>query len=81
MKQLQTKISHCEKELGEKTCQLMSKREEAVDVENELNSRRKGVEKVTIELESLPYEEGQMEALQKVPVHSLICFLPNVDCL
>ena len=59
----------------------MSKREEAVDVENELNSRRKGVEKVTIELESLPYEEGQMEALQKVPVLSLLCFFSNLDNL
>ncbi|XWS51591.1 hypothetical protein CRYUN_Cryun12cG0189900 [Craigia yunnanensis] len=65
LKQLQTKISHCEKELGEKTRQLMSKRDEAVDVENELISRRKVVEKVKIELDSLPYKEGQMEALQK----------------
>ncbi|XP_022736180.1 structural maintenance of chromosomes protein 2-1-like isoform X2 [Durio zibethinus] len=65
LKQLKTKISHCEKELGEKTRQLMSKRVEAVDVENELNSRTKGVEKVKIELESLPCKEGQMEALQK----------------
>lgn len=72
MKQLKTKISHCEKELGEKTSQLKSKRAEAVDVENELNSRRKGLEKVEIQLENLPYEEGQMEALQKVPLLSLI---------
>lgn len=79
LKQLKTKISHCEKELKEKTRQLMSKREEAVDVENELISRRNGVEKLKIELESLSYKEGQMEALQKVPVLSLLCFLSNVD--
>ncbi|OMO98149.1 RecF/RecN/SMC [Corchorus olitorius] len=65
LKQLKTKITHCEKELGEKTRQLMSKREEAVGVENELNSRRNDVERIQTELESLPYKEGQMEALQK----------------
>ena len=44
----------------------MSKREEAVAVENELNARIKDVENVKKALESLPYKEGQMEALQKV---------------
>lgn len=66
MKQLKTKISHCEKELKDKKTQLMSKREEAVAVENELNARRKDVENVKQALESVPYKEGQMEALQKV---------------
>lgn len=66
MKQLKTKIIHCEKELKEKTHQLMSKREEAVSVENELNARRKDVENVKTALESLPCKEGQMDALQKV---------------
>ncbi len=66
MKQLKTKISHSEKELTEKRRQLMSKREEAVAVENELNARIKYVENVKKTLESLPYKEGQMEALQKV---------------
>lgn len=66
MKQLKTKISHCEKELKEKTHQLMSKREEAVSVESELNARRKDVENVKLALESVPYKEGQMEALEKV---------------
>ena len=66
MKQLKTKISHSEKELTEKRRQLMSKREEAVAVENELNARIKDVENVKKALESLPYKEGQMEALQKV---------------
>lgn len=66
MKQLKTKTSHCEKELKEKTHQLMSKREEAVSVENELNARRRDVENVKTALESLPCKEGQMEALQKV---------------
>ncbi|XP_062092188.1 structural maintenance of chromosomes protein 2-1-like [Humulus lupulus] len=65
MKQLKTKISHCEKELKEKTRLLMSKREEAVSVENELSNRKKDVENVKTTLESLPYKEGQMEALQK----------------
>lgn len=66
LKQLKTKISHCEKELKEKTNQLRSKREEAISVENELNTRRKEVENVKKGLESLPYKEGEMEALQKV---------------
>lgn len=66
MKQLKTKISHCQKELKEKTHQLMSKREEAVAVENELNVRRNDVENVKKALESLSYEEGLMEVLQKV---------------
>ncbi|CAL0303430.1 unnamed protein product [Lupinus luteus] len=65
LKQLKTKISHCEKELKEKTNQLRSKREEAISVENELNARQKDVENVKRELESVPYKEGDMEALQK----------------
>ena len=44
----------------------MSKREEAVAVETELTARVKDVENVRLALESLPYKEGQMEALQKV---------------
>ncbi|OAY30564.2 hypothetical protein MANES_14G036500v8 [Manihot esculenta] len=65
LKQLKTKISHCEKELKEKKHQLMSKREEEVAIENELNARKKDVENVKLALESLPYMEGQMEAMQK----------------
>lgn len=65
------KISHCEKELKEKTHQLMSKRQEAVSVENELNARRKDVENVKLALESVPYKEGQMEALEKVSLFHL----------
>ncbi|PSR93333.1 Structural maintenance of chromosomes protein like [Actinidia chinensis var. chinensis] len=64
LKQLKTKISHSEKELKEKMHQLLSKREEAVAVENELNNRKKDVENVKMAMESLPYEDGQMEALQ-----------------
>ncbi|CAL5403877.1 unnamed protein product [Camellia sinensis] len=63
---LKTKISHSEKELKEKANQLLSKREEAVVVENELDARTKDVENVKLALESLLYEEGQMEALQKL---------------
>ena len=66
MKQLKTKISHCEKELKEKRRQLMSKCEEAVSVEKDLKARTCDVENVNKALESLPYKEGQMEALQKV---------------
>ncbi|XAR71817.1 hypothetical protein NMG60_11018249 [Bertholletia excelsa] len=65
LKQLKTKIAHSERELKEKTQQLLSKREEAVAVENELNIRRTDVENVKLSLESLSYEDGQMEALQK----------------
>ncbi|KAL6321500.1 hypothetical protein AAG906_018469 [Vitis piasezkii] len=65
LKQLNTKITHCEKELKEKTNELISKCEEAVSVENELNVRRKDVENIKMALESLTYKEGQMEASQK----------------
>ncbi|XP_071929616.1 structural maintenance of chromosomes protein 2-1 [Coffea arabica] len=65
LKQLHTKISHCEKEMTEKTEQLVSKQEEAQAVENELNNRIKDVENVKKLLEALPYKEGQMEILQK----------------
>ncbi|KAG5552054.1 hypothetical protein RHGRI_010217 [Rhododendron griersonianum] len=65
LKQLKTKISHSEKELKEKSQQLLSKREEAVAAENELHTRSKDVESVQKALESLPYEDGKMEALQK----------------
>jgi len=66
LKQLKTKISHCEKELKEKKNQLKSKRDEATSVENELKARRKDVENIKTGLESLPYKEGEMEALQQV---------------
>ncbi|KAI8564584.1 hypothetical protein RHMOL_Rhmol03G0191600 [Rhododendron molle] len=65
LKQLKTKITHSEKELKEKSQQLLSKREEAVAAENELHTRSKDVESVQKALESLPYEDGKMEALQK----------------
>ncbi|XP_031392590.1 structural maintenance of chromosomes protein 2-1-like [Punica granatum] len=65
LKQLKTKITHCEKELKEKKQQLRSKAEEAVAVENELQVRKKDVDNVQQALESLPYKEGEMEALQK----------------
>ncbi|KAF1899423.1 hypothetical protein Lal_00019551 [Lupinus albus] len=65
LKQLKTKINHCEKELEVKTKLLRSKHEEAISVENELNARQKDVENVKKELEFLPYKEGEMEALQK----------------
>ncbi|XP_061373397.1 structural maintenance of chromosomes protein 2-1-like [Gastrolobium bilobum] len=73
LKQLKTKISHCDKELQEKTKQLRSKREEAIAVENELNTRQKDVENVKMGLESLPYKEGEMEALQKERASEMDC--------
>ncbi|KAL6579103.1 hypothetical protein OROMI_009319 [Orobanche minor] len=65
LKQLKTKIAHCEKELKEKTQQLVSKRGESIAVEKELNARKADVENVKLALASLPYKECQMEALQK----------------
>ncbi|KAH0979111.1 hypothetical protein GBA52_006288 [Prunus armeniaca] len=65
LKQLKTKISHCQRELKEKNNQLMSKREEAVAVERELTARKEDLVNVKMAQESLPYKEGQMEALQK----------------
>jgi len=77
LKQLKAKISHCEKELKEKSSQLSSKREEASAVVRELNSRQKDVENIRTELESLSYKEGEMEDLQKVRlVYLLLVFLP-----
>ncbi|KAM3340612.1 structural maintenance of chromosomes protein 2-1 isoform X1 [Capsicum galapagoense] len=64
LKQLQTKINHCEKELKGKKAQLLSKREEAAAVENELNNGKKQVEKLQKALESLSYKEEQMDLLQ-----------------
>ena len=45
---------------------LKSKRDEATSLENELKARRKDLENIKTGLESLPYKEGEMEALQKV---------------
>ncbi|XP_060203368.1 structural maintenance of chromosomes protein 2-1-like [Lycium barbarum] len=64
LKQLQTKINHCEKELKGKKTQLLSKREEAAAVENELNNGKKQVEKLQKALEALSYKEEQMDLLQ-----------------
>uniref|UniRef100_A0A1D1YJB7 Structural maintenance of chromosomes protein n=1 Tax=Anthurium amnicola TaxID=1678845 RepID=A0A1D1YJB7_9ARAE len=65
LKQLKTRINHSEKELKGKKGQLVSKQEEAVSVERELNLRRKELEHIKVSMESIAYEEGQMEALQK----------------
>ena len=53
----------------------MSKREEAVSVEKELQARTSDVENVKKALESLPYKEGQMEALQKVAMVISITYI------
>lgn len=66
LKQLKTKISHSERELKEKKAQLISKCDEAAAVESELNVRKKDLEEVKASMESIRYEEGQMESLQKV---------------
>jgi len=75
LKQLKTKIEHCEKELKERKSQLMSKLEEAIEVENELGARKNDVEHVKKALESIPYNEGQMEALEKVSMVTLVDFV------
>ncbi|KAL7107353.1 hypothetical protein ACP275_06G048700 [Erythranthe tilingii] len=64
LKQLETKVGHCEKELDDKKTQLLSTREKAAAIENELNVKRKDVEKVKSALGSLPYEDNLMESLQ-----------------
>ncbi|RWW64574.1 hypothetical protein BHE74_00028179 [Ensete ventricosum] len=66
LKQLNTKIGHSEKELKEKKGQLLAKCDEAAAVENELNVRKKDLEAITSAMGSISYEDGQMEALQKV---------------
>lgn len=66
LKQLQTKTSHSEKELKEKRELLTSKCEEAASVENELSLRKEELENLKTTLASITYEEGQMEALEKV---------------
>ncbi|XP_006848048.2 structural maintenance of chromosomes protein 2-1 isoform X1 [Amborella trichopoda] len=65
LKQLTTKINHSERELKEKKKQLISKCQEALATENELKSKRKDVEDAKSALESVVYEEGQMETLEK----------------
>jgi structural maintenance of chromosome 2 len=52
----------------------MSKCEEAAAVQNELSARRKDMENAKSAMESLPYKEGQMEALQKVCLLLLMTF-------
>lgn len=66
LKQLKARISHSEKELKQKKSMMLAKQEEAFAVEKELNSRKKEVEDVKKALESISYEEGVMETLQKV---------------
>lgn len=66
LKQLNTKIGHSEKELKEKKGQLLAKCDEAAAVENELNVRKKDLEAIRSAMGSISYEDGQMEALQKV---------------
>lgn len=66
LKQLTTKISHSEKELKEKKALLVSKRDEATAAENELKARTKDLEAIKSSMASINYDEGQMEALQKV---------------
>ncbi|PAN27004.1 hypothetical protein PAHAL_5G052900 [Panicum hallii] len=65
LKQLNTKISHSEKELKEKKALLVSKRDEATAAENELKARTKDLEAIKTSMGSINYDEGQMEALQK----------------
>ncbi|KAI8005601.1 Structural maintenance of chromosomes protein 2-1 [Camellia lanceoleosa] len=72
LKQLKTKISHSEKELKEKAHQLLSKREEAVAIENELNARTKDVEND---------RATELELVQKLKdeIRILSAQLANVD--
>ncbi|KAG2593637.1 hypothetical protein PVAP13_5NG012544 [Panicum virgatum] len=65
LKQLNTKISHSEKELKEKKALLVSKRDEATAAENELKARTKDLEAIKTSMGSINYDEGQMEVLQK----------------
>ena len=53
----------------------MSKQEEAVEVENELGSRKGDVERVKKILESIPIKEGQKDALEKVSMLTLVDFI------
>ncbi|KAI9160240.1 hypothetical protein LWI28_006450 [Acer negundo] len=66
MKQLKTKISHCEKELKEKRHQLLSKREEAAAAEIELNARRK--DKLKDEIRDLSAQLANVQSSYHDPV-------------
>ena len=57
--------------MKEKNYQLSSKHEEPDAVESELKAGKTDVENVKVALESLPYKEGQIEALQKVDMYSV----------
>jgi structural maintenance of chromosome 2 len=52
--------------LKEKKTLLVSKRDEAIAAENELKTRTKDLEGIKASMGSINYDEGQMEALQKV---------------
>lgn len=75
LKQLKTKILHSENELKEKKGQLLAKHGEAAAVENELNNRKKDLEAIRSAIESISFEEGQMEALQKVYIYLIFLIL------
>ncbi|KAK2987632.1 hypothetical protein RJ640_005834 [Escallonia rubra] len=79
LKQLKTKISHCEKEPKEKKHQLLSKQEESFFVENEHKVRKKDVENVRRALECISYKEGQMEALETMKFGFFLHDWVNVD--
>lgn len=66
MDHIKTKLIHSANELKEKKQQLLSKREEADAVFNELNARTNDIEKIKLAMESLMYKDGQMEALEMV---------------
>ena len=59
-------MKHTEKEMKEKKAQLTSKDAEAVAVEKELSLRKKELERIEASLGSIGYQDGQLEALQKV---------------
>jgi structural maintenance of chromosome 2 len=64
--QIRMRITHLEKELKDKKAQLFSKQKEATTAENELQSRRAEVEKISAALGSIKFDENHMDSLEKV---------------
>ncbi|CAK9228215.1 unnamed protein product [Sphagnum troendelagicum] len=64
--QIRMRITHLEKELKDKKAQLLSKQKEATTAENELQSRRAEVEKISAALGSIKFDEKHMDSLEKM---------------
>ncbi len=76
--QIRMRITHLEKELKDKKAQLLSKQKEVTTAENELQSRRAEVEKISAALGSIKFDEKHMDSLEKVVCYQVFVEDGNV---